>query len=141
MAGKFVGGICAAAGLSAFISMMVGGVAVAASEPLVSQGIGTASCERLATDLKPAEGLADPVNLALLAWVQGYVSAANISLLEDDGRHVDMNTLDETRVLTLVQAYCRANPDKRPVIAIDDLIRKSEKVKATWEPGTVRWDE
>jgi hypothetical protein len=52
-----------------------------------------------------------------------------------------MSTLDEARVLTLVQDFCKANPDKKPVAAIDDLIRTSEKVKTTWEPGTVEWDE
>jgi hypothetical protein len=113
----------------------------AASEPLVSQGIGAARCERLAADIHPAQGIANPVNLAMLAWVQGYVSAANIALLEDGGRHVDMSTLDETRLLALVQEFCKANPDRKPVAAIDDLIRKSEKVKATWEPGTVQWDQ
>ena len=137
MVKKFMSIACAPAGLA----MLVATTVVAASEPLVSQGIGVASCERLAADLNPAEGLANPVNLALLAWVQGYVSAANIALLEDGSRHVDMNTLDETKVLTMVQTFCKANPDKRPVAAVDDLIRKSEKVKTTWEPGTVEWDE
>jgi hypothetical protein len=138
---KFMGAVGAAAGLAAVIAATVAATTVAASEPLVSQGIGTASCERLAADLNPAQGVANPVNLALLAWVQGYVSAANIALLEDDSRHVDMSTLDETKVLTLVQEFCKANPDKKPIAAIDDLIRKSEKVKTTWEPGTVEWDE
>jgi hypothetical protein len=115
--------------------------AAAAEGPLISQGIGTANCERLAADIKPAEGLGNPVNLVLMAWVQGYVSAANISLLEDDSRHVDMSSLDETRVLTEIQAFCKANPDKKPVAAVDDMIRKSAKVKTNWEPGTVQWDE
>ncbi len=137
MVKKFMSVACVSAGLA----MLAGTTVVAASEPLVSQGIGAASCERLAADLNPAEGLANPVNLALLAWVQGYVSAANIALLEDGSRHVDMNTLDATRVLALVQTFCKANPDKRPVAAVDELIRKSEKVKTTWEPGTVEWDE
>lgn len=138
---KSMGIVCVAAGLAAGVATTFATTVLAASEPLVSQGIGTASCGRLAADLNPAEGLANPVNLALLAWVQGYVSAANIALLEDDSRHVDMNTLDETRVLTLVQTFCKANPGKRPVAAIDDLIRKSDKVRTTWEPGTVEWDE
>jgi len=112
-----------------------------AAEPLISLGIGAASCERLAADLKPAEGPKNPVNLVLVAWVQGYVSAANIALLEEDGRHVDMNTLDETRLLTEIQAFCKANPDKKPVTAVDEMIRKSAKVKTAWESGTVQWDE
>jgi hypothetical protein len=121
------------------VATLVAGMA--AAEPLVSQGIGTASCERLADDLNPAEGLSNPINLLLVAWVQGYVSAANVAMLEEGGRHVDMNALDETRVLTLVQAFCKANPDRKPVAVVDELIRKSAKIKSTWEPGTIEWDE
>jgi hypothetical protein len=131
--------VCAALGLWGLLA--AAGPRAAAAEPLVSQGIGTSSCARLAADLNPAEGLNSPINLVLFAWVQGYVSAANVALLEDDAKHVDMNALDDTKVLALVQAFCKANPDKKPVAAIDDLIRKSAKIKAKWEPGTIEWDE
>jgi hypothetical protein len=113
----------------------------AAAEPLVTQGIGTSSCSRLAADLNPAEGLANPVNLMLYAWVQGYVSAANIALLEDDAKHIDLSALDDGTVLNLVLGYCKANPDKKPIAAIDELIRKSMKIKTRWESGTVEWAE
>jgi hypothetical protein len=112
----------------------------ARAEPLATQGIGTSSCARLVNDLNPSEGLANPVNVMLYAWVQGYVSAANIALLEDDSKHVDLSTLDEGKVLNLVAEFCKANPDKKPVTAIDELIRKSTKVKAKWESGTIDWD-
>jgi hypothetical protein len=112
----------------------------ARAEPLATQGIGTSSCSRLVADLKPSEGLNNPVNVMLLAWVQGYISAANISLLEDDSKHVDLSSLDEGKVLALVVDFCKANPDKKPVTAIDEFIRKSAKVKAKWEPGTIDWE-
>jgi hypothetical protein len=137
MSMKRRGAGCVVAGLA----IVTASVVSAAAGPLISRGIGTASCERLAADINPAEGLNNRVNLVLLAWVQGYVSAANIALLEQDGHHVDMNTLDETKLLTDIQAFCKANPDKKPINAIDDMIRKSAKLEATWEPGTVEWDE
>jgi hypothetical protein len=112
----------------------------AQAEPLATQGIGTSSCARLVNDLNPGEGLNNLVNVMLYAWVQGYVSAANIALLEDDSKHVDLSTLDESKVLNLVVGFCKANPDKKPVTAIDDLIRKSTKVKAKWETGTIDWN-
>jgi hypothetical protein len=112
----------------------------ARAEPLATQGIGTSSCARLVNDLKPGEGLNNPVNVMLFAWVQGYVSAANISLLEDDSKHVDLSTLDDRKVLALVVDFCKANPDKKPVSAIDEFIRAAPKVKAKWEAGTVDWD-
>jgi hypothetical protein len=118
-----------------------GGATPAAAETLVTQGIGTSSCARLAPDLNPAEGLANPVNLMLYAWIQGYVSAANIALLDDDAKHVDMSVLDGGTVLNLVLEYCKANPDKKPIAAIDELIRKSAKINAKWETRTLDWDE
>jgi hypothetical protein len=113
----------------------------ARAEPLVTQGIGTSNCGRLAADLKPAEGLNNPVNLMLYSWVQGYVSAANVSMLENGTKHVDISALDERKVLSLVLDFCKANPDRKPVSAIDEYVRKTTKIKATWETGTVKWEE
>jgi len=129
----------AAVGLAAFV--IAGLPGAAAAEPLVSQGIGAAGCNQLAGDINPDEGLNNPINLLVVAWVQGYISAANVALLEDDGRHVDMSALDDTKVLALVQGFCQANPDRKPMAAIDELIRKSAKIKTNWEPGTIEWDE
>jgi hypothetical protein len=111
------------------------------AEPLVTEGIGISSCSRLAADLKPAEGLNNPVNLMLYSWVQGYVSAANVSMLEADTKHIDISALDEHKVISLVLDFCKANPDRKPVAAINDYVRKSSKIKATWEAGTVKWEE
>ena len=110
------------------------------SAPLVTQGIGASNCAKLVADLKPAEGLNNPVNLMLYSWAQGYVSAANVSLLEASGKHVDINTLDEAKVLNGVLDYCKANPTGRPVSALDELIRKATKLKAKWDAGTISWD-
>jgi hypothetical protein len=123
------------------VLMIAGTPKAGVAEPLISRGIGTSSCDQLADDINPAEGLTNLINLLLVAWVQGYVSAANIALLEDDGRHVDMNMLDEAKVLALVLTFCKANPDRKAVAAIDNLIRKSAKVKTMWESGTIDWDD
>ncbi len=42
----------------------------AQADPLLSRGIGTTNCAGLVADIKPSEGLNDPVNLMLYAWVQ-----------------------------------------------------------------------
>jgi hypothetical protein len=123
------------------IVALLGGSAQLRAEPLVTQGIGTSNCGRLAGDLKPGEGLSNPVNLMLYSWVQGYVSAANISLLEDHSKHVDMTALDEGKVINIVMTFCKSNPDKKPVSAIDEFLRKAGKVKTKWESGTINWDE
>jgi hypothetical protein len=128
--------LAAAVGIAGVCGPLAG-----AAEPLVTQGIGTSSCTKLTADLKPADGVANPFNLLLYAWVQGYVSAANIALLEHAGKHLDMATLDDRKVLDVVLAFCKANPDAKPVTAIDELIRKTAKIEGKWEPGTVAWDE
>jgi hypothetical protein len=114
---------------------------LARAEPLLTQGIGTSNCARLSGDLKPAEGLGNPVNLMAYAWAQGYISAANISMVEADSKHVDMAQLDEAKILNLLIAYCKANPDKQPLGALNDFLRKSAKVRIKWEKGTVDWNQ
>ena len=121
----------------AFAAALAGATA---AEPLLAQGIGSSSCARLADDLKPSEGLNDPVNLMLYAWVQGYVTAANIALLEYDGKFVDMQDLTDLRVLSLIADYCKANPTKKPANALDAYIKSAKKGKAEWTVGTVEWD-
>jgi hypothetical protein len=111
------------------------------AEPLLSQGVGSSSCARLASDIKPAEGLSDPVNLMLYAWVQGYISAANVALLEYDGRYVNMADLTIAHVLQMVQDYCKSHPDKKPAQALDAYLKTTKKGKAQWQTGTVEWDE
>jgi hypothetical protein len=127
--------------LLAGIALLCPLAGAATAEPLVTQGIGTTNCGRLAADLKPAEGLNNPVNLMLYSWVQGYVSAANVSMLESSTQHVDISTLDERKVFSLVLDFCKANPDRKPVSAIDDYMRKTTKIKASWATGTVKWEE
>jgi hypothetical protein len=109
------------------------------AEPLITQGIGIQTCAKL--DLKPSQGLDHPPNYLLFYWVQGYVSAANIALLEGGAKHIDMSALDEGKVLNLVLGFCKANPDKKPIGAIDAMIREAAKIKARWVPGTIAWDE
>jgi len=78
----------------------------------------------------------------LYAWVQGYISAANLALLGTDAEHLDIGALDDGMVLNLVLSFCKANPDKKPIVAIDELIRKSAKIKAKGaETGTSLWRE
>ena len=117
------------------------GAATAGAEPLLTQGIGTSSCARLAGDLKPSEGLSNPVNLMAYSWAQGYISAANISLVEADAKHVDMGQLDEAKILSLLLTFCKANPDKQPLGALNEYLRKSAKVHIKWEKGTVDWNQ
>jgi hypothetical protein len=124
------------------IAVTASGEMSAQSEPLVTQGIGTSSCARIAADIDPAQGLTNPVNLMLYAWVQGYLSAANLALLGNDAEHLDISTFDDGMVLNLVLGFCKANPDQKPIAAIDELIRKSAKIKTKGaEAGATLWHE
>ena len=127
--------------LAGGLALVCAGALGAGAEPLLTQGIGTSSCSRLAGDLKPGEGLGNPVNLMAYAWAQGYLSAANISLLEADAKHVDMAQLDEAKVINMLITFCKANPDLQPLEALNEYLRKSPKVKIKWDKGTVDWNQ
>ena len=77
--------------------------APASAEPLTTAGIGVASCEKLAKDMNPAEGFNNTVNSLIFYWVQGYMSAANIALLEGDSQYVDLSRMDEKKLLPYLE--------------------------------------
>src|SRR5437667_10758644 len=123
------------------LSLMSFGFATASSaEPLLTQGIGTQNCGKLAGDLRPSEGLNHPPNYLLFYWVQGYVSAANIYLLNEYTDYVDMNDVEVSVILKLVYDFCRANPDKKPIAAIDQFIREANKVQADEKDAFDPWE-
>jgi hypothetical protein len=111
-----------------------------AAEPLLTRGIGIQSCEKLAPDLKPSEGLNHVPNYLLYYWVQGYMSAANIYLLNEYTDYVDLEKVDEKTILQLVLDYCKANPDKKPIGAIDKFIRDTKKVEAKESDAFDPWE-
>ena len=109
------------------------------AEPLATAGIGVASCEKLAKDMNPEEGFKNATNALIFYWVQGYMSAANITLLESDEEYVDLALMDEKKLLPLILDFCKKNPGNKPISLIDKLIDETAKIEGKWKSGTVPW--
>jgi hypothetical protein len=108
------------------------------AEPLATAGVGLASCEKLARDIKPELGFNHLPNALVFYWVQGYMSAANISMLEGDSEHVDLSN-DENVILPAIQSFCAKNPNRKPISLIDDILNDADKIKGAWKKGTIKW--
>ena len=89
--------------------------------------------------MNPAEGFSNTTNALMFYWVQGYMSAANIALLEGDSQYVDLFAMNETKILPLIYEFCKNNPTKKPISAIDQLIEDTDKIEGKWKSGTVPW--
>ena len=109
------------------------------AEPLITQGIGVQTCAKL--DLKPSQGLDHPPNYLLFYWVQGYVSAANFLLLNEYTNFVDMNEVDANKILKIVFDFCKSNPDKKPISAIDKFIRDANKIEVKEKDVFNPWEQ
>lgn len=120
---------------------LIGFGAETRAEPLLTRGIGIQNCGKLAADLKPSEGLNHPPNYLLFYWVQGYVSAANIYLLNEYTNFVDMNDVDEKVILKRVYDFCKANPNDKPISAVDKFIRDSKRVEAKESDAFDPWEQ
>jgi hypothetical protein len=114
---------------------------IANADPVVTKGIGLSNCGKLVKDLKPGAGLDHMPNTLLFYWVQGYMSAANIYLLNEYTNYVDLNTADEGKILKTVVDFCKANPDKTPISAIDALIRKADKIDVDEKDVFDPWEQ
>jgi hypothetical protein len=113
----------------------------AQSERGVRRGIGLVKCAKILSDLDLSEGLKGRANLAMVSWFQGYVSAANVAMLESGGKNVALSDLDETKIVSMIVSFCKANAEKRPVDLIDTFIRDIDKSSTKWESGTVKWNK
>jgi hypothetical protein len=110
------------------------------ADALVTSGIGLSSCQKLGPDLKPGAGFNHMPNALLFYWVQGYMSAANIFLLNEYTDYVDLSPVEEPAVTKLVAEFCKANPDKKPISAIDKFIRDAKKVQAKESDAFDPWE-
>ena len=124
------------AGVAIGLVAVMGGVR---AEPLTTSGIGLASCEKLSADLKPEQGFNHLPNSLIYFWVQGYMSAANITTLEGDSDYVDLSKYDEKVILPALKEFCDKNPDKKPISLIDSILNDAERTKGTWTKGTIKW--
>jgi hypothetical protein len=110
------------------------------ADPLLTQGIGLQSCAKLAPNLKPGAGLDHLPNALLFYWFQGYLSAANIHLLNDYTDYVDVGAVDDETITKLVSEFCTANPDKKPISAIDTFIKDAKKIEAKESDAFDPWE-
>ena len=110
------------------------------AEPLLTSGIGLASCGKLGPDIKPGAGLDHLPNALLFYWTQGYLSAANVSLLNKYSEYVDLGSVSEPTITQIVSDFCKANPDKKPISAIDGYIHTIKKVGAKQSDAFNPWD-
>jgi hypothetical protein len=128
--------------LLALMSLVVSlgwGVNGSRADPLATAGIGVAKCDKLAADMKPEDGFTNATNVLIYYWVQGYMSAANITTLESDSEYIDLSKFDEKVMLPMIHEFCSKNPDRKPISLIDNLLEKTEKISGKWKKGTILW--
>jgi hypothetical protein len=114
---------------TATLALVLGAaVPVAQAEPLVTKGIGLSKCGKLANDMNPSEGLDNVSNVLVFYWIQGYLSAANIYLLNEYTNYINLDTATDAKMIKLVYDFCKANPDKTPIYAVDKFIRDTKKI-------------
>jgi hypothetical protein len=122
------------------LTFLVSAQPAVAAEPTVRAGIGMTRCEKLLKDIDRDQGFDNNVNALVYYWLQGYVSAANIHLLDSHGQYIDMHSIDDRKLVPMLFDFCKANPSKSPIDMIDGLIRGSPKISTDqWPRGADYW--
>src|SRR5262249_47117119 len=121
------------------IAALVVTIGALKAEPLATAGVGLASCQKLASDIKPELGFNHLPNALIYYWVQGYMTAANIATLEGDSNYIDLSLYTETVILPGLQEYCAKNPEQKPISYIDNILNTGKRIKGPWKKGTIPW--
>lgn len=129
---------------NSFAALILFGAASAAdigrADPLLRIGIGLQTCEKLNSQLKTGAGLDHLPNALMFYWVQGYLSGANIHLLNEFNDYIDVSMVDEPNMTTLITDFCKANPDKKPVNLLDEFIKHRKKIEIKESEAFDPWD-
>ena len=129
------------AGLAALILFGSASIAdMSRADPLLRIGIGLQTCEKLNSQLKAGAGLDHLPNALMFYWVQGYLSGANIHLLNEYNDYIDVSMVDEPNMTKLITDFCAANPDKKPVNLLDEFIKKRKKIEIKESEAFDPWD-
>ena len=110
------------------------------AEPQFRIGAGFQSCEKAAQNLKVGGGLDHLPNALMFIWVQGYMSAANIHLMNEYNDYIDLGAVEEADITQLVSDFCKDNPGKRPIDAIDPMIKRRKKIEIKESDAFDPWD-
>ena len=73
-------------------------------------GIGTETCSQLGNDLSNPAKNGVAVELILMSWVQGYLSAANVDALHERHEYRDMAAMSIDEQKRKLLAYCSEHP-------------------------------
>jgi hypothetical protein len=70
-----------------------------------------------------------------------YLSAANIYLLNEYTNYINLDGATDAKMIKLVYDFCKANPDKTPISAIDAFIRDAKKIDVKESEVFDPWEE
>lgn len=104
---------------------------LAQNKPQYVFGVTGLKCSKLLSAASETDSPKSHIPMAMIAWMEGYVSAANISL-EKQGEpryNIVSMTLDE--YWATIYGFCTRNPDKQVMEVIPDILGRLKRETRT----------
>lgn len=96
---------------------------------LMITGIGANPCTFLNANTRSGDGWAtNAFTLGAMAWMQGFMSGANVMIREAQKKIYDLDTISRDQQWAYVMEFCRRNPDRNISRAVEDLMLRRLRI-------------
>ncbi len=101
--------------------------ALAETEPQYTMGITGLKCEKLLSATKETDSPKSPVPMAMIAWMEGYVSAMNFALNQQGQPRYDIVSMTPHEYWATIYGFCTRNPHKQVMEGIPDIMGRLKR--------------
>lgn len=113
--------------IAALIALSAATSALAENEPQYTMGITGLKCEKLLSATKESDSPRSHVPMAMIAWMEGYVSAMNIALKQQGQPRYDIVSMTPHEYWATIYGFCKRNSDKQVMGAIPDIMGRLKR--------------
>jgi hypothetical protein len=102
---------------------------VAMAEGIPVYGLGTSPCSQYSADVRLR---GDIMRLAYFSWAQGFISASNALLSQNEGLVGNLRSTDPSDQSLWIEKYCNGHPQEefsRAAMKLLDYLRQKEGLK------------
>ncbi len=109
------------------IALSAAASALADNKPQCAMGATGLKCEKLLSATKETDSPKSHIPMAMIAWMEGYVSAANIGLKQQGQPRYDIVSMTLYEYWATIYGFCTRNPDKQVMEVIPDIMGRLKR--------------
>ncbi|WP_455918651.1 hypothetical protein [Ensifer canadensis] len=104
---------------------------LAQNEPQYVMGVTGQKCSKLLSATSETDSPKSHIPMAMIAWMEGYVSGTNIGLVMQGQPPYDVVSMTAHEYWATIYGFCTRNPDRQVMEVIPDIFVRLKRREAS----------